>query len=334
MPFMQAVRGLRSTPFPSEHSPMPSRIPKLSRPPTSPSYRPPNANNTPQTGQPTNNAAPQAPRPTQGPANRPAPRFPQGPVPPMAPGNTAPPLRMDNTAALTHGVPSSFVGSALDSGRLSSAYHREGPNGHYHRDADKRGGGVLGVYTRAQGTQQDSWQAQGYGVGSNTNNVQMVLTPSLLQNNNGWRASTTDNDGRVPGSIVGHQVGLPTGNPLQRSSLWSKQTEAARNNNFNRTVNGPNPSHNNEQLHWQHIPLRNNLRGMVTTSPDAFDTVMRQPGAWRSGLPLPSGPNGLQGLGYVNVGNRPVPVVQVAPGSSQASALRQGGISDPDGKVR
>ncbi|MCP3063684.1 hypothetical protein LXT21_33410 [Myxococcus sp. K38C18041901] len=309
---------------------MPSRIPKLSNPPTSPSYRPPNPN-APRGTHPTNTVAPQR-QPPQAPG--PAPRFPQGPVPPMAQGNAAPPLRLDNTAALTHGIPSSHVGTALANGRLSSAYHREGPNGRYSRQSDMRGGGALGVYTRAQGTQQDSWQAQGYGVGSNPNTVQMVLNPTLLQNNNRWRASTTDNDGRVPGSIPADQNGLPPGNPLHRASLWSKQNEAARNNDFNRTVNGPNPSYNNEQLHWQHIPLQNNLRGMVTTSQNSFDTVMQQPSAWRSGLPLPSGPNGLQGLGYVNVGTQRVPVVQVAPDSSQASALRQGGISGPDGKVR
>lgn len=309
---------------------MPSRIPKLSNPPTSPSYRPPNNNVVPHNGPPAN----PAPQRTQGPSNRPAAPFPQGPAPAMAPGNAAPPLRLDNTAALTHGIPPGFVGSALDNGRLGSAYHREGPNGRYHRPADTRGGGALGVYTRAQGTQQDSWQAQGYGVGSNPNNVQMVLSPNLLQNSNRWRASTTDNGGRVPGSRVADQAGLPAGNPLQRSPLWSRQSEAARNDNFNRTVNGPNPSHNNEQLHWQHIPLQGNLRGMVTTSQDSFDTVMRQPGALRSGLRLPGGPNGIQGLGYVNVGNERVPVVQTAPNSSQASALRHAGISDPEGKVR
>ncbi|QSQ15714.1 hypothetical protein [Myxococcus landrumensis] len=64
---------------------------------------------------------------------------------------------------------------ALQKGHLGSAYLREEPGGTYSRAADKNGGGALGVYTRAVGTDQATWPAQGYGVGSNDSKVQPVV---------------------------------------------------------------------------------------------------------------------------------------------------------------
>ncbi|AKQ66835.1 hypothetical protein A176_003747 [Myxococcus hansupus] len=246
-----------------------------------------------------------------------------------------PPLAMNRVSTLTHGMPPGFVQPALENGRLSSAFHREGPDGRYHRPADRNGGGALGVYTRAQGKQQDAWQAQGYGVGSNPNNVQMVLDPNLLQTRPGWRASSIDNMGKVPGASQSDLLELKDGNPLERTTeLWSKQTEPRRNQAFNTSVSGRRPQKQNEQVHWEHIPLDGNLRGMVTTSPQSFNQMMQLPGAWRSGLPLPQASHGIQGLGYVPVGNGRVPVVQTTPTASQANALKLSGITDTDGNVR
>jgi hypothetical protein len=312
---------------------MKSRIPKLSSPPQTPHYRPPPDNNRPAAqNRPPVQAPPRAP----GALGPPAPGFNQGPAPQLAQSNRPPqPLQMDNAASLTHGMPPQHVQSALENGRFSSAYHRQGPAGPYHRPADRNGGGALGVYTRAQGTQQDRWQAQGYGVGSNPNNVQMVLSPTMLQNNPGWRASSTDNMGLVPGATRQNQANLPPGDPLQRTTpLWQRQTESARNDAFNNSIAGRNNRTQNEQVHWEHIPLQGNLRGMVTTSPATFNQMMQLPGAQPSGLRLPSGPNGIQGLGTVPVGNQRIPVVQTAPDAPLSNALKLGGIADPDGKVR
>ena len=309
-----------------------SRIPRLSKPPQSASYRPPNPDRPANTNRPPVQAPPKAP----GALGPPVPGHKQGKAPPLAQSNRpTPPLAMDKISTLTHGMPPQHVQSALENGRLSSAFHREGPQGHYHRPADKNGGGALAVYTRAQGVEQSSWQAQGHGVGSNPNNVQLVLDPKLLQQGNDWRASTTDNMGKVPGSTAKDQAGLPQGNPLQRTKpLWGKQSETARNEALNTTVTGKKPHTQNEQLHWEHIPLEGNLRGMVTTSPETFNQLMQTPGARQSGLRLPSGHNGIQGLGTIPVGNQRVPVVQTRPDASQAKALELAGITDKDGKVR
>ncbi|MCP3102288.1 hypothetical protein LZ198_25795 [Myxococcus sp. K15C18031901] len=311
-----------------------SRIPRLSNPPQSANYRPPNTNRP---------ANPNRP-PVQGPPRTPGnlnpgvpPQHNQGQAPAMRPSNQqAPALDMNNAATLTHGMNPNFVRPALENGRLSSAYERLGPNGNYHRPADRNGGGALGVYTRAQGVGQDTWRAQGHGVGSNPNNAQLVLNPNLLQNNPNWRASTTDNMGRVPGSTAANQAALPPGNPLQRTRpMWAQQTENGRNQNFNNTVAGTQPHQQNEQVHWQSIPLNNgNLRGILTTSPQTFNQMMQIPGAQPSGLRPPSAGNGIQGLGTVPVGNQRVPVVQAEPNSSQANALKLGGITDSTGHVR
>ncbi|MFP2957896.1 hypothetical protein ACLEPN_08705 [Myxococcus sp. 1LA] len=310
------------------------RIPTLSRPPQAPQYRPPSDNNRP--AHP--NARPtQPPTKTPGTLGPPAQTFSQGQPPPLRQTNDAvPALNTNRVSTLTHGMPAAYLKPALENGQLSSAYNRQGPNGDYsRRPKDAEGGGALGVYTRAQGTHQDKWQAQGYGVGSNKNNAQLVLNPNLLQNNNGWRASTTDGMGKVPGSSRDDQHGLPQGNPLQRAPLWSKQSEAERNTAFNTTVSGRQSKVQNEQVHWQNIPLNNgNLRGVVVTSPQAFNTVMQTPGAWKSGLPLPTARSGISDLGYIPVGNQQVPVVGTKGETSQASALKLAGVLDKDGHLR
>ncbi|MBU8900878.1 hypothetical protein DRW03_15535 [Corallococcus sp. H22C18031201] len=220
------------------------------------------------------------------------------------------------------------VASALEQKQLTSAYHREGPEGRYSRPADKNGGGALAVYTRAVGTQQSAWPAKGYGVGSNDSRVQLILSPNVLQTpNHGWRASSTDNGGLVPGATKNDQVGLPQGDPLKRTKqLWGKQTESGRNGAFNATVNNSSIQANNEQLHWEKVPLEGNLKGMVVTSPASFETLMKQKGAQQT--------EGVPGRGTIQFGSQNVPVVLAAKNSSLLSTLQSTGIADDNGRVR
>ncbi|AGC44025.1 hypothetical protein MYSTI_02709 [Myxococcus stipitatus DSM 14675] len=219
------------------------------------------------------------------------------------------------------------VQSALQQGQLNSAYSRLGRDGNYSREADKNGGGALAVYTRAVGTQQATWQAQGHGVGSNDSKVQLILSPTVLQNpQHGWRASSTDNMGRVPGSTPTHQAGLPSNDPLGRAPLWSHQTESGRNRAFNDTVNTGGIQANNEQLHWEKVPLEGNLKGIVATSQGSFNTLMGMPGAQQTA--------GVAGRGSVRLGNQDIPVVLTPGNASLVSTLREAGIADANGRVR
>lgn len=255
---------------------------------------------------------------------------PQGPCPPLAPpaaGRPQATLNLSNASCLTHGMAPEHVQGALQQGQLNSAYSRLGQNGNYSREADKNGGGALAVYTRAVGTQQTSWKSQGHGVGSNDSKVQMILSPNVLQDpNHGWRASSTDNMGKVPGSTTAHQAGLPNNDPLGRAPLWSRQTESGRNRAFNDTVNGRPIQANNEQLHWEKVPLQGNLKGMVVTSQASFDTLMGMNGAQRTA--------GAAGRGTVPFGTQQVPVVLAQGNSSLLSTLKDAGIADPSGRVR
>lgn len=258
----------------------------------------------------------------------------QGNVPALAPSTRpVPPLNMDKVSCLTHGIHPDFVLSTLQSGQLSSAYQREGPAGRYSRDADKNGGGGLAVYTRAVGTEQTQWRAQGYGVGSNADKVQMILKPSLLESpGHAWRASSMDNMGLVPGAPRTEQAKIPKGgSPLNARPLWGFQTESGRNSAFNSSVTGSTLQVNNEQLHWEKIPLEGNLKGMVCTSQASFDKMMNLPGAYRSRLPMPQG---LLGLGSVVVGDQRVPIAFTQGNLSLASTLQLSGIANSSNQVR
>ncbi|WP_205604101.1 hypothetical protein, partial [Myxococcus sp. CA023] len=243
-------------------------------------------------------------------------------------GRPPPALNLDNASCLTHGMAPEHVKGALQQGQLNSAYSREGKAGRYSRPADKNGGGALAVYTRAVGTQQAGWPSKGYGVGSNDSKVQLILSPNLLQTpNHGWRASSTDNGGLVPGAAKKDQVGLPQGDPLKRTKqLWGKQTESGRNGAFNETVKDTSIKENNEQLHWEKVPLQGNLKGMVVTSQASFNTLMGLEGAQQTA--------GAAGRGTVRFGDQDVPVVLAEKNSSLLSTLQSAGIADGNGRVR
>ncbi|RKG67907.1 hypothetical protein D7V80_14610, partial [Corallococcus sp. CA054B] len=257
-------------------------------------------------------------------------RYAQGPCPPLAaadPQRRQTALSLDSAACLTHGISPEHVQTALQQGQLNSAYTRLGKDGIYSRTADKNGGGALAVYTRAVGIEQRSWKAQGSGVGSNDSKVQMILSPAVLENpGHGWRASSTDNMGKVPGSTSAHQAGLPVNDPLGRAPLWSRQTESARNSAFNETVRGRSPQANNEQLHWQSVPLQGNLKGMLVTSRSSFDMLMMLPGARPD--------EGAPGRGTVRFGEQDIPVLLTDGANPLLGVLKRAGIADSSGRVR
>ncbi|WP_262815062.1 RHS repeat-associated core domain-containing protein, partial [Enterobacter bugandensis] len=169
-------------------------------------------------------------------------------------------LDINNTLALVHGIKAQFSVTALKEGFLRSAYSRNGPEGHYARDADRNGGGAMAVYTRAVGhAGAGQWKALGNGVGSGVNTVQFVFKPDFLLNpEHVWRASGTDNMGIVPGSTRRQKI-----NAFER---WEQQTESERNRVFMDSVNGSSAI-NNEQLHWEMLSLES-LRVIIV--PDSL----------------------------------------------------------------
>ena len=239
-----------------------------------------------------------------------------------------PALEMNNAACLTHGISPEYVKSALQEGQLSSAFNREGKNGSYSRDADKNFGGALAVYTRAVGTKHARWPSKGLGVGSNESKVQMILSPNVLQDpKHGWRATSVDNGGLVPGAKKADVEGLPLGDPHTRTKdLWGKQTESGRNNAFNGTVAGKTHIAQNEQLHWGKIPLQGNLKGMVVSSRSSFDTLMGLEGAQRT--------VGAAGRGTIRFGDQDIPVVLAPKNSTLIATLKSANIADANGRVR
>ncbi|MBV7515882.1 type VI secretion system tip protein TssI/VgrG, partial [Pseudomonas sp. PDM25] len=156
-------------------------------------------------------------------------------------------LDLSKTLALVHGIAVAYAAKTIESGFLRSAYARLGPEGKYSRTADERGGGALAVYTRAVGKQGAAqWIATGMGVGASAGNVQLIIRPDILEDPaHVWRASTTDGMGAAPGAPAKKETGR---------DKWQYQTESGRNRTFSDTVKDKAIA-NNEQLHWEKLPL-------------------------------------------------------------------------------
>ncbi|PTL76888.1 hypothetical protein DAT35_47305 [Vitiosangium sp. GDMCC 1.1324] len=254
----------------------------------------------------------------------------QGVAPPFGPDRASskpmPDVNVNGTACLVHGTMPEFVEGAIKDGHLGSAYRREGPTGNYSRDADKRGGGGLAVYTRAVGTEHTKWQAMGYGVGSNENKVQLILSPEILNKpNHTWRASSTDNMGKAPGVLPADLADVKNGKK-DGWDLWAKQSERGRNQAFNETVKAQPKggfAENNEQMHWEKIPLQDSLKGAVCTSQSSFDTLMKIPGATRKS----------DTEGTIPMGEKHVPVIFASKDTSLLGALKRAGIANDSNQV-
>lgn len=252
-------------------------------------------------------------------------RYGQGDPPPLkAPDPTKPAVavKLAQTACLVHGMAPEYLASALASGELGSAYRRVGPYGAYGRDMDKRGGGGLAVYTRAVGTAQRDWQAQGYGVGSSPTKVQLVLSPTFLEGNTTWRASSTDGAGKVPGASDA-DVAAVTRGEKDVYDLWGTQSERGRALAFNGTVVGPKQM-NNEQLHWERVPLAGNLKAVVCTDPASFATLMA----------IPSAAQQSASRGTVPLGAGHVQVLLMAPTDKLLPKLQAAGLANPGFQIR
>lgn len=252
-------------------------------------------------------------------------RFPQGDPPPLKPADPTKPavaVKLAQTACLVHGMAPEYLAGALASGELGSAYRRVGPFGAYGRDMDKRGGGGLAVYTRAVGTAQRDWQAQGYGVGSSPTKVQLVLSPTFLEANTTWRASSTDGAGKVPGASDADVTAVTRGEK-DVYDLWGAQSERGRALAFNGTVVGPKQM-NNEQLHWERVPLAGNLKAVVCTDPASFATLMAIPSAAQQDA----------SHGTVPLGAGHVQVLLMAPTDKLLTKLQAAGLANPGFQIR
>lgn len=252
-------------------------------------------------------------------------RYAQGDPPPLKaddPTKPAVAVKLAQTACLVHGMAPEHLAGALASGELGSAYRRVGPFGAYGRDMDKRGGGGLAVYTRAVGTAQRDWQAKGYGVGSSPTKVQLVLSPTFLEGSTTWRASSTDGAGKVPGASDA-DVAAVTRGEKDVYDLWGAQSERGRALAFNGTVTGPKQM-NNEQLHWERVPLAGNLKAVVCTDPASFATLMAIPNAARQDA----------SRGTIPLGAGHVQVLLMAPTDKLLTKLQAAGLANPGFQIR
>ncbi|WP_368565950.1 hypothetical protein [Pseudoxanthomonas sp. UTMC 1351] len=190
---------------------------------------------------------------------------------------TAPELRIDKTLALVHGINLSYASAAIENNFLQSAYARIGPNeSSYHRPSDLRGGGAMGVYTRAVGIATKKWSATGMGVGSGKGMAQLVIKPDvLLDGSHVWRAASMDNMGMVPGSTKT--------DGLNAQEKWQQQSKPRRNRAFNDSVIG-DIKENNEQLHWEKLPL-DGLKAIIIHSGDKVPSELRA-AAERRNIPI------------------------------------------------
>jgi hypothetical protein len=178
---------------------------------------------------------------------------------------------LKTTAFLIHGMAPKFAKMAIQAKVLMSGCYRLGENGAFKRTQDAMNGGVYGVYTRAVGVKQEGWLVMG-GVGASAAKVQLILSPAFLQERYAdWRASSNDNMGTVPGAT---QANTNKGDDAR--SLWSKQGELSRNENFlGLTVNatGEAPK-NNEQLTWEKIDLPGVLKCIVCQDKKVFEEMV------------------------------------------------------------
>lgn len=226
------------------------------------------------------------------------------------PGNTVKPpdVNADQALALVHGIHADHVAGAFKNGFLSSAYMREGPYGKYSRPADKTGGGGLGVYTRAVGKAHTRWPAHGQGVGSGDAKIQIVLDPKILTSDAVWRHSSTDLMGNTPGGKAARSS--RQGNQLDSFDLWEQQSEAERNDTFNKNISSPGSSgfSGNEQMFWERIPLKGNVTAIICKTAKQQEKIIRELG-------------GNPEEGYVIYGGQQIPVIISGKDDTLADAL-------------
>jgi hypothetical protein len=250
----------------------------------------------------------------------------QGHCSPFAPANdrnkqTGKPS-LDTTACLVHGLGADHAKTAIESGIITSAYHREGPKGKYGRIEDKMWGGGLAVYTRAVGVKHSDWPCSGYGVGSGDAKVQFVLSPNfLIASYTEWRASGSDNKGRIPGYPMVKKKTDDCWN------MWGAQTENSRNENFLNTVNSQKIIESNEQLIWERVELQDALRAIVCHNEDGFKEVMKAKDAKT---------NKDNKTGTVKIGNNTIKVIFADPKTEPLllDVLKKNGIANANNQVR
>ncbi|MBK8265245.1 MAG: hypothetical protein IPK80_28435 [Nannocystis sp.] len=229
---------------------------------------------------------------------------------------------VERTACLTHGLlPEHFL-HAAEAGELQSPSRRGEKS---KRAGDQRANGGTAVYTRAIGTEHADVPPHVAGVGSGASKVQVIMSPEILEDeDHQWRASTYDRNGSLPGSV-------PAGKREQDLSIeekWGKQTRSARNQEFNKTVETGGAAHlQNEQAHYESIPLKGTVRGVVCTGKDAFDKLMASPRATQTDATH----------GTIEIDGEQVPVVFVDEAKDDRSlldVLKDEGIANEAGQVR
>ncbi|MBF0407566.1 MAG: hypothetical protein HQM10_09430 [Candidatus Riflebacteria bacterium] len=253
-----------------------------------------------------------APDPTTAP-------FSQGILPPFTTSAQSS-FSLNTTACLVHGLAASYAKMAIEAKFVNSAYYREGPEGSYSRDADKRGGGALAVYTRAVGTRHNEWRVMGYGVGSSDSKVQLILSPAFLLERYGeWRASGIDCMGVVPGASL-----RTTKKEEDCWDMWGKQTEASRNKTFTDTVTASRLIENNEQLIWEKVDLEGTLKAIVCMTPASFNELMTTTGATKTTATR----------GTIQMGTQQIEVTIADKSASLLKTLRDIGVANAQSQVR
>ena len=229
---------------------------------------------------------------------------------------------MEKCSCMVHGIDAKWVESTLKNGALCSGYALRGPTGKYSRDADRNGGGATAVYTRAVGTDQTKWKANGFGVGSNDARVQLVLSPEILEKpDHVWRASTMDGMGKVPGvtkTIIRAVNNSQT--KLDGFNAWEQQTEKDRNYQFESVTKGK-MMENNEQLHWEKVPLPETLAAVVCSS-SAMKTLE------------PICQTNAAGEKVIAYAGREIPVIVANKSDNLIDKLKENGVTNAKNQVR
>jgi len=209
---------------------------------------------------------------------------------------------INKTAYLVHSQPCQYVKSTLESGNLLSSYHFSGPCGRYTRDADRLGGGSTGVYTRAVGINHKKFLAKSYGVGSGSTSAVFVLKPESILKGDNWRCGgAIDGMGKVPGMDENMKKEISNSNlGVDIFNAWEKQTQKYRDINYFGPVDSSVVIENNEQIHWDKIPLKDNLVSIMVSSSHSKAEVKKQFGAKTD----------LDGSLFVMLDDKKIPVIR------------------------
>ncbi len=130
-----------------------------------------------------------------------------------------------------------------------------------------------------------------------------------------------DGMGKLPGVTKGFMKEVVTDRSgTDAFHAWEQQSEKDRNYQFNSAVKG-NTLENNEQIHWEAIPLEQSLAALVC-DPDTLSEL------------LPLCHKNADGNHVIAFAGRDIPVITASQSDHLLSKLNEHGVTNPKGQVR